>query len=265
MFALLFECPACHQSLTDRESLPLCGHCHRSLVTAPALCSSCAGLECQPNLCSRPWISQPGIDSFSARFVCVEPGYRVLKLWKTTQAATALDARILSTTPRLATHWQCQNIQVVTWIPQHRERSWKLGGSPAERIARWVARECRIPALGLLLPSSASGPRQAELRIQERLAHRLDFRWDEEASPIIGKNVMLVDDFMTTGRTFRVAAQILRGRGVLGVHVFCLGIRPPLRGVLRELQAGIEIKPDFRNSECASHLDHRAGRTVTVG
>lgn len=41
--------------------------------------------------------------------------------------------------------------------------------------------------------------------------------------------VILVDDFMTSGRTIKAASQALGKAGIGRVDVFCLGVRPRLR------------------------------------
>src|SRR4051812_19364929 len=97
MFSFLFQCIVCHLPISYGG---LCAGCDKSLVSAPPLCPRCAGFSCSSR-CRKPWISSQEVDSFSARYLCIEPGYRVLKRWKVNQGALALDRRILSNTPFL--------------------------------------------------------------------------------------------------------------------------------------------------------------------
>jgi predicted amidophosphoribosyltransferase len=228
MLQFLFECTACQTGVTTPSTLPLCRDCAGSLVTAPALCPSCAGLGCASARCVRPWITHEGIDSFSARYLCIEPGYRVLKRWKTAQAP-AMDRKILLPDFRLLSDWRSRKPDLITWIPQERERSWSLGACPARKIASWVSYQLTVPVLETLAPAPkrAGQLRQAELNMHERLTHRMSFQAAElEDFRLKGASVLLVDDFMTTGRTLKTAAQSLRSRGALAVHAFCLGVRP---------------------------------------
>lgn len=227
MLPLLFQCIACREGAPLPDTAPLCSECATSLLPAPALCPHCAGPACPQGECSRPWVCHPGIDSFAARYVCVEPGYRVLRRWKVTQGP-ALDRRVLTPDPRLLEHWSNLGLDAVTWVPQRIERSWRLGSCPAEKVARWVARQTGLPALAALAPANpcASASRQAERGMQDRLSNRLAFEWIESVPLRRDARILLVDDFMTSGRTLRAAAQALRSRGAFAVHVFCLGVRP---------------------------------------
>ena len=279
MLSLFLICIACQGEVTDRASLPLCGPCLESLVTAPDLCPNCAGLTCEKDKCLRPWISHPAIDAFHARYLCIEPGYRVLKRWKVTQGR-ALDKQILKPDSRIGP--LVRGVDLITWIPQARARSWMLGACPAEKIARWSASLGQAhastsadadagkthphlahfknspPARSLLMPARdpKQNRRQAELKMHERMANRIRFEWDEYADPVAGKSILLVDDFMTTGRTLGSSAQLLRSRGALSVQTFCLGVRP-LRESHRELA--------HRQLQSTGDLNQRARGSTAVG
>ena len=181
----------------------------------------------------------------------------MLKRWKVSQGL-ALDQRILVSDPRLAMHWHALQLNAITWIPQLRSRSWRLGGSPAEKLAHWVSAQIGIQAFSFLAPRGGRGPRQAQLGIHERLANRLRFEWNEQCPASPHARVLLVDDFMTTGRTLRAAAQVLRSRGTLAVHVFCLGVRP-----FRGDEARSE-RLHLGQAQCLGDLDQCAGRTITI-
>lgn len=103
-----------------------------------------------------------------------------------------------------------------------------MGGSRAETIAHWVSHQIQVPVKIALKKTHSFSfqKRQAELGLKDRLENRLDFEIDlSHLTP--ESKVILVDDFITTGRTVSYAAKILRTWGVREVHVFALGIRCP--------------------------------------
>src|SRR4051794_24585987 len=81
LIELLFSCRSCRHS-ASAKTFPVCQKCAESIIRAPALCPRCAGHACvsEPELCFGP---QDGlIDSYTAQYLCIEPGYSVLKSWK---------------------------------------------------------------------------------------------------------------------------------------------------------------------------------------
>lgn len=233
MFSWFFICISCQGSLPRGEHL-LCEACRSALLPAPPLCPKCGSPVCvAENKCENPWLSRPTlIQSYTALYLLIEPGYTVLKAWKRS-GGSLLDRRIL--------HWsdeaRCRALQnfegadAIVAIPQRLSRVWKLGRSPAQSVATWLSMETGLPIQNLLTPPllNRSGRRQAERSAQERMENPLRFGLKLK---IVRENqissVILVDDFMTSGRTLKAAAEALRNAGVRRVDVFCLGLRPRL-------------------------------------
>ncbi len=232
MYLNLFQCIACDEPGPDFECLPLCRLCLQSLIPCPPLCAQCTGLACSPAACLRRWIQLPPenpIRSYSARYLLIGQGFRVLKRWKT-HPGRAFDRRVLgrdlarplreSAGMRLAS-----GEATVVAIPQDPRRSRILGGNPAERIALALSEGTGLKVQNLLqLPQLRTGSRQAEKTAGERLESPINF----VATGPCPKRIILVDDFMTTGHTLRSAATALARAGTREVDVFCLGFRPSL-------------------------------------
>jgi predicted amidophosphoribosyltransferase len=253
---LLFKCPACRFAAPQRAHFPLCDLCENSLMAAPPLCPSCASPDCvregtSPGTCLRPWESPashplPAIRSYAALYSLLGPSYPVLRSWKY-QHGPAFDRRVLKATPQIRGFWASRGpFDAVVPIPQRFRRAWLLGGSPAEKVARWAANESQAPFLPLLRPNHGSNPgsthshRQAELGLLDRFSHRLKFQVETRQVKTLPRDarVLLVDDFMTSGHTLHAAAQCLRGVGVFDVHVFCLGVRIIRRGLIEPDKRG---------------------------
>lgn len=243
MISVLFEwmlrCIVCSEGIgseSAEKAFPLCQACHETLFPCPILCPECGGPACraggaiEPN-CKRPWVRSDGIDSFSGLYLLLNSEFKVLRKWKT-QGGLAFDRCVLISNPQLKKTWQEFQPQAVIPIPQHFGRAWKLRGSPAERISNWVSAELGIPTLQALHPPSFSisghVSRQTSRSVVERFETpiRFSLRSSFQKSPL--KRVILVDDFMTTGRTLTQAAVLLKSAGVEQIQAFCLGVRAPV-------------------------------------
>ena len=223
MFSL-FKCIACLQGLYWLPT-PLCLACQESLVTCPPLCPSCASPACGTP-CLTPWRSELlaplGIESFSAKYLAIGSGHRVLKRWKA-QGGALLDRMILSEPPHYS------GIDAVIPIPQSFDRAWNLRGGSSARVGRWVARGNKIPlihgirAMGAI--DSTQIGHQAKRSLMGRIESKSQFL-STQSLPKSVRKVVLVDDFMTTGKTLFRAAEVLSASGVSEVHCFCLALRP---------------------------------------
>ncbi len=225
MLSFLFSCPAC-SNRASTATFPLCHPCHESLLRAPTLCEHCGGLQCPPESCLRPWASlkSSGIERASARYLLIGRGYSVLRSWKTTHGP-AFDRVVLGPDAPLPEFMSAAS--VVIPVPQRLTRSMALGGSPVEKIARHLSRTSGVAFARVLTPGKGSRTRQAERSLQERLTGDLQFDvHPRHARALAGKSVVLVDDFMTSGKTLKAGALALKREGASQVYTYCLGVRP---------------------------------------
>jgi predicted amidophosphoribosyltransferase len=235
--SLLFRCPSCEQG-TCARAFPYCATCAALLEPCPALCPSCASPLCPTDpggACLRPWVgvSNPALQSFSGQYLLLGPGYSVLKSWKVRHGWLA-NRVVLRGPPRLGALLPPGAPAFIVPVPQRLRRAWRLGGSPARVIADWLSRWSRIPVLEALQPAERpqGARRQGELCGPERLANRLAFASTPGLRLPPEAQLILVDDFLTTGHTLRSAAAALRSSqepGVgdtISIHAFALGARP---------------------------------------
>lgn len=227
-------CAACRRRPPDHATFPLCLLCRESLLRCPPLCAKCASLSCPVSktelTCQRPWFPEGALDSHHARYLLTGMGYTVLKRWKVS-GSSGFDRRILIADPELERRLHELDCQAVVAVPQRYRRSWQLGGSPAWRVARWMAQKLSLPLIDPwcvrdIAPGAVTALRQAELAREERIRTRFGFKLHGEAR--LEPRILLVDDFFTTGHTMRGAAETLRSGGALRVHAFSLGFRPEL-------------------------------------
>ncbi|HAR42491.1 MAG TPA: hypothetical protein DCS07_07645 [Bdellovibrionales bacterium] len=259
MIHLLTKCPVCFSGV-GRHSFPLCDSCADWLIPAPLLCPRCGQPSCvqaknSSEPCQRPWVRQPYIESFSARYLLTTPTYTVLRRWKSL-GGTFLDRAILKSDAELESRLASMPLTAIVPIPQQFARSWRLGGSPAERIALFLARITGLPVVhALAVPEQRKPkPQQAALSAEKRFENRIRFSVNQK---IGGESVLLVDDFFTTGHTLRGAASTLYWAGARGIHVFCLGIRPARPQFRQRCASRFELQSDlmkgYRRTKGVSH------------
>ncbi len=208
-------------------------------MPAPALCRYCGGVHdasaCWLGLSheSRRLAGAPSreIDSYHAAYLALGSGYTVLRRWKI-HRGWALNRRILKLSTEVRHRLQNLDLTCIVPIPQNTLRAWRMGGSPAQLVADWLSKEIAVPVLPLLATGKSGGNplRQGELKRSARLENRLSFELASEYAASLAKSpqILLVDDFMTTGHTLGMAAQKLKCLRNSSVHVFCLAVRPRL-------------------------------------
>jgi predicted amidophosphoribosyltransferase len=205
----ILTCPGCGLSPENWASFPLC----------PA---------CDPLPLSHPLTLPPGSDdiqSAHASHLLLGRTFRLIKGWKR-KGGVLLTRRVLRLSPEVRNRLLDLRCEAIVPVPQSQKRAWRLRGSPALRIGRWLAGELGTvlrPEVLSLFGSKIR--RQAELNREERIGRRIAFRLTAGTIP---RSVLLVDDVWTSGATIRSAARALRVGGASEVHAFCLGFRPLL-------------------------------------
>ena len=213
--------------------LRVCTPCLNSLVEAPDLCARCyrpTQLTCESDICSL--LPGPHFDHVAAAYINIGQGSMVMKTWKKHR-----DWRKPLPLPIEKLRRIFSGYTHVTGLPQTTSRMLALRGSFTQALAKQIA-----DSLGLNQivwdadPSFKRRLRQAELRGWDRLASslpELHSDWISSESDI-PRSVLLVDDFVTTGRTARHALEYLHARcqnallseqRTMRLGLFCLGIR----------------------------------------
>ncbi len=98
----------------------------------------------------------------------------------------------------------------IVFIPMHRVKMRERGFNQSEEIAKQLSRLTQIPLLKGALVRSHNGISQTKLSIKSRLSNVIDnFKEGKEIYKIKGKNVVLIDDVITTGSTLNEASKVL--------------------------------------------------------
>jgi len=106
----------------------------------------------------------------------------------------------------------------VTSVPLHWRREWQRGFNQSDALAQVLARRCAIPAISVLKRVRATAT-QAGLSnsMRRRNVARAFAPRRRAAGLVAGKNILLIDDVMTTGSTAASCALALKRAGAARV------------------------------------------------
>jgi ComF family protein len=167
-------------------------------------------------------------------------------------AARRLGAMLAGAMAQLAVNAQGETL--VTPVPLHRRKHAQRGFNQARALACEALRSLRRShpewrltfAPGLLVRARATGSQAGLTPRQRRLNVRAAFAVTNPAA-VKGKNILLIDDIMTTGATARAAAQALKRAGANAVWVATLArARRDSPRVRASWQAGTIDDPAFQ-------------------
>lgn len=120
-------------------------------------------------------------------------------------------------------------VDAVLPIPLHPERAWRRGFNQAAILAEGVAAVLGRPVLSHVLVRQRRTRQQAHLPEGERRDNVTGaFRLTDPAV-VKGKELLLVDDVITTGATVDAAAAALHGGGAKAVYALGVAVASPRR------------------------------------
>ena len=216
-------CPGCG-GIVSWRFFPLCRPCMDGLLDAPSLCARCGSVRCVGGICQRLWAMIPAVVTQTSRYLLSGPTYEIVKMWKIT-GSPLLRRRLLQDGRWRAPWGDYAKATGIVPVPQGAWRSWHQGGVRTHVLARWIQSHTGIPFWphALRVVSGSYRP-QARLNRQERLGRPSPFALSQTQLEL-PREVVLVDDFRTTGVTLRQASAVLIRGGVERIHLFTLGSR----------------------------------------
>ena len=220
-----FRCPMCMRNSGNGRN-ELCPECREKLVIHPVegRCPGCGG----PNdtvlaVCSsclesplRPYIDAVALMEYSGAGRAL---IRSMKFRKQPELARPL---ALLAVEKLKESGMV--FDAVVPVPLHPRRLLLRSYNQSELIAALIAAETGKPLIRGLKKIRET-PHQAQLKRSERLKN-LKGSFAVDDSSFAGKQLLLVDDVLTTGSTASAAAQVLMDNGAKAVRLLCCARTP---------------------------------------
>jgi ComF family protein len=201
-------CPACQQSLAPLipDSCLRCG-----APVGPFLDTSKGCIHCKTIPFHFDGVVRLGVYKDSLRLACL-----AIKNRGKEPLAVALADLLWS---RESARLEQANIELILTVPRHWTRRLSTGHNPSETLARGLARRLRVPWDGGQVRKTRRTPRQASLPRSLRLTNLREAFSLRRPQAIAGKNVLLVDDVLTTGTTANRICRLLKKAGAKSITV----------------------------------------------
>lgn len=186
------------------------------------LCEPCANqwqpesrLALDPSdvICEHVW-SSAYADPITRELICSWKYYFDASAWE------ILKKKLGSNFTRVSDLIARERIDAVVPIPLHDERLCERGFDQAETLARFVAKQTKLPCRQLLIRTRKTG-KQAERTEDERKSEMKDTPF-ETLQFEIPKRIILIDDVWTTGSTASAAARVLKAGGAEKIFMYTI-------------------------------------------
>ncbi len=227
---------------------PLCVLCREPVSEPDSLCAACwSGLQFIDGpicaACGLPFDIDPGEDTLCGTCIARPPhfdGARAILRYDdaSKQPVLALKhADRLDLVPAFG-HWLERtgrpffaNCDMLVPVPLHRVRLWRRRYNQSAELARVVGRATGLRVEPLLLERRKPTPSQGTMPSAKARRRNVLGAFavpKPRRGHVRGKNVLLVDDVLTTGATADACARALKRAGALSVYVLALArvVRP---------------------------------------
>ncbi len=180
--------------------------------------------------------------------------HRILRHWKT-NGGRALERLLFAPSPELLSEIQSMDFQAMVPIPQDPDRCLKRGHASAMVVGRYFSQKLNIPLLtNALILRPERTEKQALLTSWERRFSRNPFDANDSVIRKLKGNILIVDDFITTGATAEKAARtLLEVQPDLKIYVAGLGWKPRTGPRRPEQHPRIESIPESLLNPSSRH------------
>ncbi|MGV3278137.1 ComF family protein [Rickettsiales bacterium LUAb2] len=226
-------CIYCHKSINDYNSL--CINCNKILIFSPKIACS----TCEINLTNNNILRQ----IINGKYYCnncitFPPFFTAIKTYLVYDkiiSSLIFDFKYKDNTTRLKllgdmliksykNAWFYGSIDVIIPIPISYLKLIKRKYNQTALLSKYLSQNIKVTYRVNILQKKKHNKAQAQLNLHQRLTNIKDvFKLNNKYKNIIyNKNILLVDDIITTGNTVNEAAKILKNNGAKQVFVVAI-------------------------------------------
>lgn len=210
-------CIVCNEKLLSHQSV-ICTNCSNTLEIASA--------DRIYNEYSRKFIHEKVIKDFSSAYVFIDEStiqkiIHSLKYDQNISAGRFLANKILEVRGEILKRWE---IDYILPIPLHRLRKAERGFNQSQIIAFHLGKLSNTKVLTNILYRNKYTDTQTKLGFNERKLNIKDAFIIKNNSLIKNKNILLIDDVITTGATISECGKLLMEKGAKGVFALSVAI-----------------------------------------
>ena len=113
------------------------------------------------------------------------------------------------------------DIDVIYYVPLHRRKKVSRGYNQSQLLASYLSKALSIPLSHNLIKIKPTKDQHSLNRTQRQTNLKNSFRL-KDGQDLRGKNILLIDDLITTGATLDECAKVLKDKGANKVIGLCL-------------------------------------------
>jgi ComF family protein len=204
----------------------ICPDCLDALPLLGQHCPKCSEPNHHGQLCGHCLSTAPAFDEVLCPFEYQPPISDLIHRWKNRQHTQGIEILIQRLTQTLSTH----NFDYIVPVPYHWKKLLLRGQNPVRTLAKQLSKQLHTPLIDAVIRTKFGIPQQG-LDRKKRIAnlHGAFALIPNKRLSLKHKNIVLVDDVVTTGTTCNHISKLLKSAGAYSVTLACLA-RTPAKG-----------------------------------
>lgn len=204
----------------------ICSYCEKNILADRIYCAHCAlTLNQESDYCGDCLQKTYFFDHIHALGDYNPSLSRLIKQLKYQQqliAGELLGELLLKSVKARYTHAQLEKFDALLAVPLHPKKLQLRGFNQAQIIASCLHKGLNIPLLENKIQRCRHTTAQEGLSVAKRKANLKNAFRCVDPSALNAKNIIVVDDVVTTGATINSLCELLQQQGVNSITVFCI-------------------------------------------